>query len=352
MTNNKEGKQSMEKRFKWHFVYGLLLGLTFVHSAWGLSNNIRFQGRLTDSTGRPIVGTPQVSFGIFNASTGGNPLWGPTSFQNVNANESGLFATDLGPFTDLSIFSGSQDLYLQVTVLGGTGQTTQVLSPRQKLGSVPFAFYSQVAASATTAGSATVATSVPDNTITSSNIQNGAITTNKIQQGAIGSDQIADHTIQQVDLSTAIVSQFIPSGMIAMFAQACPTGWTRFSQLDSRFPLGTPAYTGSPAGSSMITGLTTSMAGSHSHKVDPHVHKAGASLQASGPVPLSDVQFKSGGTSKPANQITSLTLPVTGQTELSDASVGTSTAGDHQHIISSDGFWLPPYLGVVYCEKD
>src|SRR5882672_4143056 len=94
-------------------------------------NLIKFQGRLTDSQGRPISGTPQVSFEIYDALTGGNQVWGPSAFQNVNANDAGLFSTEIGPFPSSTLFSGTQDLYLQVTVKAGTGQTNQVLAPRQ-----------------------------------------------------------------------------------------------------------------------------------------------------------------------------------------------------------------------------
>ncbi|MBA4320438.1 MAG: hypothetical protein C0412_18730 [Flavobacterium sp.] len=34
---------------------------------------------------------------------------------------------------------------------------------------------------------------------------------------------------------------FVPSGMIAMFDTSCPVGWTRFTALDNRFPLGASA---------------------------------------------------------------------------------------------------------------
>ena len=36
----------------------------------------------------------------------------------------------------------------------------------------------------------------------------------------------------------------IPSGMIAMFDTSCPSGWSRFSQLDGRYPRGSSGYGG------------------------------------------------------------------------------------------------------------
>lgn len=49
------------------------------------------------------------------------------------------------------------------------------------------------------------------------------------------------HTIDQIDGF---------SGMIAMFDSSCPTGWTRYSELDGRFPRGdSEANVGSTGGS-------------------------------------------------------------------------------------------------------
>lgn len=52
------------------------------------------------------------------------------------------------------------------------------------------------------------------------------------------------------DICTAVASKClstvsIPSGMIAMFDTNCPAGWTRFSALDNRVPLGDSNYGGS-----------------------------------------------------------------------------------------------------------
>lgn len=41
------------------------------------------------------------------------------------------------------------------------------------------------------------------------------------------------------------MAYYYPSGMIAPFDSACPTGWTRVSALDSKFVRGAAAYGGS-----------------------------------------------------------------------------------------------------------
>jgi hypothetical protein len=47
----------------------------------------------------------------------------------------------------------------------------------------------------------------------------------------------------------------IPSGMIAMFTASCPTGWTRFTALDDKFPKGAGSY-GVTGGSATHTHTT------------------------------------------------------------------------------------------------
>jgi hypothetical protein len=34
----------------------------------------------------------------------------------------------------------------------------------------------------------------------------------------------------------------LPSGMLVMFTDSCPSGWTRFSALDDKFPRGAAFY--------------------------------------------------------------------------------------------------------------
>ena len=321
----------MTKRY---FLFGFIFLMPFTLAM--ASNLVRFQGRLTDSQGRPIFPSPKVSFELYNAQTGGERRWGPSSFQTVNTNESGLFSTDIGPFTDLSIFSVNEDLFLQITVLSGTGQTNQILSPRQRLGNVPFAFH------ANNANQAATSDTVPD----------GSISANKIQQGAVGSEQIADHSIRTVDLSTPIATQFIPSGMIALFAakydvngtpRDCPDGWSPFPLLVGKFPLGVTTYAELMGGSSVITGLEISTSGVHVHTIPAHSHSV--NLQTSDAPQTHGFKGDGWPLSVPNHH-----HQVTGNT----GSVALTTAenGAHTHSITSNGSWLPPYLGIVYCQKD
>jgi hypothetical protein len=59
----------------------------------------------------------------------------------------------------------------------------------------------------------------------------------------------------------------VPSGMVAMFAGSCPAGWTRFTEMDGRFPRGASTY-GATGGSETHTHSgSTSGAGNHTHGI-------------------------------------------------------------------------------------
>jgi len=122
------------------------------------ATTVNYQGRLADSGGTPLDGTYGMSFSLWDASSGGNLIWGPESHAAVPVAE-GLFSVGLGSQTSggipTSVWNG--DRYLEITVGGET------LSPRELIRSVPIAG---------------MALTVPD--------------------GAIGTDQIADGAVTQV----------------------------------------------------------------------------------------------------------------------------------------------------------
>ncbi len=98
-----------------------------------LGDAIPIQGRLTDSSGNPLNGTYGVTFKIYSAATGGTALCTST-YTGVNALvvSNGLFSTSITGCADATI-DGSQ-LYLGITV-----GTDPEMTPRQQIGSVPFA---------------------------------------------------------------------------------------------------------------------------------------------------------------------------------------------------------------------
>ena len=55
------------------------------------------------------------------------------------------------------------------------------------------------------------------------------------------SQSVIDQSITMSKLGPDVQSNLVPTGAIMMFANNCPTvGWTRYSALDNRFPMGSP----------------------------------------------------------------------------------------------------------------
>jgi len=92
---------------------------------------INYQGKLVDSDGTPITGTKNITFKIYNVSSGGTPLWQET--QSVTADR-GLFNVLLGSNTTLSL-PFDVPYYLGIQVAGDTE-----MSPRAKIGAAGYAF--------------------------------------------------------------------------------------------------------------------------------------------------------------------------------------------------------------------
>lgn len=110
----------------------LVFGLVFISHlpAQTLPTSFNYQGRLTDSTGTPLPnGNYQINFGLWDAATAGNQLWGSGN-KTIPLNK-GLFSTQIGPL--LSTALPSANVFLQVQV----GSDPPM--PRIALGAVPFA---------------------------------------------------------------------------------------------------------------------------------------------------------------------------------------------------------------------
>jgi hypothetical protein len=102
---------------------------------------INYQGYLTDDDGPVTTPAIRIDFFIYDAPTGGNSKWAE-SHQFVAVTE-GLFNVVLGeglppePIHD-TVFSGA-DRWLEIVVSG------EIITPRIKLTTVPYAFHSSVA---------------------------------------------------------------------------------------------------------------------------------------------------------------------------------------------------------------
>jgi hypothetical protein len=97
------------------------------------TTTVPYQGRLAHSDGTPVDGLVDLQFALYATGTAETPLWGPEAHFDVPVSD-GLFSVSLGGHTGglpLSLLGG--DLWLEVTVEG------EALSPRQRLGAVPYA---------------------------------------------------------------------------------------------------------------------------------------------------------------------------------------------------------------------
>jgi len=101
------------------------------------TGTIAYQGRLADSAGAPLTGTYNMIFRLYDAASGGTPLWEEqwTGSNGVRVSD-GLFNVMLGSLTVMpqSIIVGHDQLFLGITV-----GTDDEMAPRVQLGSVPFA---------------------------------------------------------------------------------------------------------------------------------------------------------------------------------------------------------------------
>jgi len=113
---------------------------------------ISYQGRLTDNAGVPINGSLNLTFRLYEVSSGGSPLW--TEVHTSVLVRDGVFQVLLGSRQPLptNLFYEKDALYLGLSI--GTGGE---LGPRERLTSVPFAAVAEtLKPNAATAGNLTI----------------------------------------------------------------------------------------------------------------------------------------------------------------------------------------------------
>jgi hypothetical protein len=110
---------------------------------------LNYQGYLTDTLGNPITNpTVSMTFAIFDAVSSGNQKW--TETQSTVSVNKGIFHVLLGSVTPIpdSVFATSANRWLALTVAG------QILSPRTRIVSAPFAYTATYSDTATYARNA------------------------------------------------------------------------------------------------------------------------------------------------------------------------------------------------------
>lgn len=95
---------------------------------------IGYEGRLLKADGRPESGVVKMGFSLFDAASAGKELWSEDHSMAVTDGFYSVFLGEVTPFPS-RVFDGG-DRFLEVRVLG------TALSPRQRVGSVPYALLS------------------------------------------------------------------------------------------------------------------------------------------------------------------------------------------------------------------
>lgn len=115
-----------------------------------------YQGALKEISGAPLTGVKTVEFRLYDAATGGTPLWGRSC--KVFLNDKGLFniglsdevgdaiegTTSTAPLAALLARASASPLYVGLTVVGSDGE----IAPRQRLLPVPYASFAADSANA------------------------------------------------------------------------------------------------------------------------------------------------------------------------------------------------------------
>jgi hypothetical protein len=263
----------------------ILMLLAFVSFTAGpliaISSQITFQGTLKQD-GVPVNANKNMQFSFVDGTGATIPGTAPIPVANVQVTN-GLFAVQLP--IDTTVNWQAYQPYIQVSVEG------QILNPNQPLTSNMYSIVSQT---------------VIDNAIVTVKIADSAITTNKLTDQSVTTGKLADASVTAAKLDPSVQGITVPSGLIALFAGPCPTGWSRFSALDNAFPMGGPNY-GAAGGSAT------------------HIHTLSAPSDVS-----NGVVFTSG-------QGSGSTWQDWGR-------------ADHVHGVSRESN-VPPYVTMVYCVK-
>lgn len=118
------------------FTLIVFLLLTMVCGQWTITyaaipHLINYQGRLTDSSGKPLEGAYNLTFRIYDAETAGNLLW--EEIQSGIVIQKGIFSILLGSIKSLDDLPFNKQYYLEIKV------NNEVMTPRQIIASAAYA---------------------------------------------------------------------------------------------------------------------------------------------------------------------------------------------------------------------
>ncbi|MBI2721529.1 MAG: hypothetical protein HYX39_05090 [Bacteroidetes bacterium] len=127
-------------------IYLLLFSICAFASFSQAPKLINYQGVARKPSGLPFTNPVKIKFEIFDALSGGNVAF--TETQSTNTNSLGLFSTQIGKTTVLSLNWDSGPWFLQVSIDTTNTGSSFIVVGRQQMVSVPYALYAQEAGSA------------------------------------------------------------------------------------------------------------------------------------------------------------------------------------------------------------
>ena len=97
---------------------------------------IHYQGIATDALGDPLLAPQTMTFRLCDALSGGTCHW--TETKVINDITSGVFSTELGDTTPLNLSDFDPiDVFIELEI--GISPDNEILVPRQRIASVPYA---------------------------------------------------------------------------------------------------------------------------------------------------------------------------------------------------------------------
>ena len=273
---------------------------------------LTYSGVLTDAGGSPLATPQTVGIAVFDSATAGVKVC-ELPAQSTTLDPTGHFKLAM-PDTCAAAVGANGNLWVEVTLPSGS-------LGRTKVGAVPYAVEANHAASASVADLATNATSL---------------------QG----------------MSPTAFS--VPSGMIAMFAATCPSGWSlcdgtgNTPNLIGSYVKGGSAFaaaTGANTHTHALGPLATSGAGGHRHWTMFGWSASNALWEAFAPIDATQVQSSWVSTTR-------FDVTGTGHADGSYSDVGgaiTTSVPDHTHTVSGTSAAAssePSHATLLFCMKN
>jgi len=163
-------------------------------SGWAsVPTMMNYQGKLTDTEGKPLNGSYNMTFYLFTSASGGSAIWSE-NHTDVDVTD-GIYNVILGSINPLAtgLFNENDLVYLEVEIEG------ESLDPRQQLTSAPYALKARVSDAVVSGAITTVM--IADGAVDSQKVADSAITSGKVASNAITSAKIADGTVTAVDIA-------------------------------------------------------------------------------------------------------------------------------------------------------